>query len=627
MTGPLPDPHASAAVLIGVSSYRHMPKLPTVANNLTRLKEALTDRSIWGLPAARCVTVPDPTKADELIDPVVDAAGAETRDTLIVYYAGHGFLDRHGALRLAMVGSREDRRHTGVLYSELREAILEHSRARRRVIILDCCYSGRAVGDMAGPVTSLRTVAAPGMADSYLLTSAEANAKALAPRKEECTAFTGEFVRVLRQGIPGADGQKAAPYLSLDMIYQQVQDALERRGRPRPQQQDNGRISRLPFVRNLAAPLLSTSPPPPPLWRRYVAAALATAVVPGVTLAADSGRIPSDVCSPRASLLGFSDALDKARFQGQQIHGLSSLALTGPSTALSLSDSAQPVLYTLSLGEPGGKPTPRPAAMTRLTDRGGRAFGPQDFDGEAIALEENRSTVLVASEAGPSVSRFDLTTGEKLADFPVPERFRTAPAGQTTTNSIFESLALTPDGRHLYVGLEAPLSRDGTHQGRNLIRVLRYTGQPGGRYSLDGEIAYETDSGLRLADLVPIGDGERFLALERGFVKGQGNSIQVYETSFAGLPDVTRVPSLAAQPADAFAPKRELVDVGDCPPSGARAKGPQSNPLLDNAEGMALGPRFTTGKHEGRRALYLVSDDNSREDQTTRFYTLAVDLS
>lgn len=97
--------------------------------------------------------------------------------------------------------------------------------------------------------------------------------------------------------------------------------------------------------------------------------------------------------------------------------------------------------------------------------------------------------------------------------------------------------------------------------------------------------------------------------------------------SLAGLKDVSDVPSLGKAPASAFVVKRELVDMGDCPPSGARAKQPQVNPLLDNAEGMALGDPLTEGPHAGRRALYLVTDDNENPVQITRFYTLAVDVS
>jgi hypothetical protein len=68
--------------------------------------------------------------------------------------------------------------------------------------------------------------------------------------------------------------------------------------------------------------------------------------------------------------------------------------------------------------------------------------------------------------------------------------------------------------------------------------------------------------------------------------------------------------------------KQLLVDLVDCPPSGATAKQPQPNPLLDNVEGMALGGPLP----DGRRTLYLVSDDNNNPVQTTRLYALSVRL-
>ncbi|MCT9080256.1 caspase, EACC1-associated type [Streptomyces fulvoviolaceus] len=626
----LPDPARSAAVLIGVSGYRHLPRLPTVANNLTQLKEALTDREIWGLPADNCVTVTDPSTSGDMIDPVISAA-TKARDLLIVYYAGHGFVDRHGAFHLTVVGSRDGARHTAVPYDWLREALLEHNRARRRVIVLDCCYSGRAIGDMSGPsVTPLRTAA--DVEGSYLLTSAAANVKALAPDKEPCTAFTGELVHVLRYGVPGEEGEETSPYLTLDMIYRQVRDALQGKNRPRPQQQDRGQIGRLPFVRNVARE--PDPPPPSSRWRRC-----SVVVAAGVTVLA-AGTSPlwwpsgsgtaSAACSPRASLAGFSDRLDKSAFRGQDVYGLSSLTLTGESEALSLADNSPPYLYRLSLGKPGESPEPRITAMTQLRKADGTPYSAadKDFDGEAVALEKGGRTVLVASEAGPSVSRYSLETGRLLDDFPVPERFRLAgKGGHAVANAAFESLALTPDGRHLYVGLEEPLGGDGSAQGRELIRVLRYTGTPGGRYAPDAEFAYETDSGLRLADLTPTGEGDRFLALERGFTDGQGNSVHIYEISFAGLPDVTKTPSLSgltsASPSP-FVRKKAVLDLADCPTSGAKAKEPQSNPLLDNAEGIALGPPLTRGEYQGRRPLYLVTDDNNSKTQTTRFYTVAV---
>jgi hypothetical protein len=109
------------------------------------------------------------------------------------------------------------------------------------------------------------------------------------------------------------------------------------------------------------------------------------------------------------------------------------------------------------------------------------------------------------------------------------------------------------------------------------------------------------------------------LVLERGFQSGVGNTVRVYRVSLAGAEDVSDEPSLAA-PGLEPVEKELLVDLADCPASGATTPGTQPNPLLDNYEGLALGPRLPGG----RRALLLQSDDNFSAGQVTRVVALGV---
>ncbi|MEV6111542.1 esterase-like activity of phytase family protein [Streptomyces sp. NPDC052109] len=618
----LPNPRRSAAVLIGVSEYRHLPRLPAVRNNLVRLMEALTDEAMWGLPIDKCVLAGDPTTSKDLIGPVKRAARM-AEDTLVVYYAGHGFVDRRGALHLTLTDSERGEADTTVPYDWLREALLKHSKARRRIIILDCCYSGRALEGMSDPAAQLSVAAA--VSGSYTLASAPPNEEALSPRGEECTAFTGELFRVLRHGIR-EDGQEKEPYLTLDMIYEEVRRALRARGLPLPEVQDRNRIGRLPFVRNLAG----DAPPWRPPRRRWPAvAAVATVLAAVATFSVYHWALADDAvsrrCSAQAELIGHSDRLDKSVHQGRRLYGLSDLALTDDSHALSLSDNAPPVLYGLSLGQPGGKPDPRVTSVTELRRKDGTGYAGRSFDGEAIALEQGGRTLLVASEAGPSISRFDMASGRFVTGFPVPRRFSIPQdGGEALEGQIFEAMALSPDGRYLYVGTEAPLSSDGSYQGQYLIRILRYRGSPGGRYVDDREFAYRTDAGFTLADLTPV-SGNRFLALEHSYSKGVGNNAHIYDITFDDkLPDVRRTPSLAGLPGSSYVAKKPVVDLSRCPSDGATAKQRQSNPLLDNVEGMALGRPLPQGPYQGLRPLYLVTDDNDQATQTTRFYSLAV---
>ncbi|TDC58486.1 esterase-like activity of phytase family protein [Actinomadura sp. KC345] len=343
----------------------------------------------------------------------------------------------------------------------------------------------------------------------------------------------------------------------------------------------------------------------------------AVGAVPAVSAAAPV-RHGLAACSPSASLLGFSDALDKTRFNGTAVSGLSALAVTRPGRAVTLVDNigTSPArMYGLSVRlRPGRGPHAATRDVTTLRRPDGTPYTGADLDGEGLVAERGGRTVLVASETEPSIRRFGVRDGRQRAELPVPGRFRVAPAGEAAGNQTFEALTATGDGRTLYAGMEDSLSSDAA----GITRILRYDGRSGRGYRPAAQYAYATDPGLGLVELVALRDGG-LLALERGWTSGVGNTVRVYETSTRRAADVSDVASLPAG-ATAVLGKRLLVDLVDCPPSGATAKQPQPNPLLDNIEGMALGGRTSHGRH----VLYLVSDDNAGATQITRLYALAV---
>lgn len=239
----LPDPAACRAVLIGTGSYGQLEQLPAVKANLRDLSDALADPLLWGLPHEHCTIVPDPTDAFAMLDPVHRAA-EEATDTLLVYYAGHGLRDADTAdLYLALVDSRENTGYTAVAYEHLRSA-LRSSRARRRVVVLDCCFSGRAARTLAGEDTLAARAAVDG---AYVLSASPRDRVALAPEGERHTAFTGELLHLLRLGVTGGP-----ELLDLDTLYRVLDQRLRAKNRPRPQRSQENDVGRLPLFRNRA---------------------------------------------------------------------------------------------------------------------------------------------------------------------------------------------------------------------------------------------------------------------------------------------------------------------------------------------------------------------------------------
>ena len=324
-------------------------------------------------------------------------------------------------------------------------------------------------------------------------------------------------------------------------------------------------------------------------------------------------------CALGVDFLGFSDALNKQDFEGANIGGLSALVYDRQRNVYySLVDTRDARFYTLRIPiTPDGVGEPEVLGVTPLVDSGGQPFA--NYDAEGIALTR-RGELLVSSEVEPTIRRFSLD-GTLLGELPVPERFRVAPLGEGQDNLTFESLSISPNGRSLFTATEGALLPDGTTaDGRSRTRILRYEDRGPGGFEPAEQFYYLTDPGLFVTEVVALSEDE-LLVLERGFDRVKGNTVRVYSVSLRDAADVSDVASLATA---GIAPvEKELVfDLASCPPSGAPNSAPQANPLLDNFEGLALGPHLPGG----RRALLLQSDNNFRATQITRVIVVGVRL-
>jgi hypothetical protein len=323
-------------------------------------------------------------------------------------------------------------------------------------------------------------------------------------------------------------------------------------------------------------------------------------------------------CAPGVRLSGHSDRLDKSTYDGVEVGGLSGIAhdqASGRYYAVLDNQGGEPSrVYTLSITAPRLLTFSGPSVegATVLHDSAG-PFDETSFDGEAIAVTPD-GTLLIASETEPSIREFALD-GALIDELAVPASFLIAPAGEGRENESLEGLTMSPSGEILYSATESALLTDGEGQ----IRLLRHDWAGSGQAMLSGQFYYQTDPGLSVGELLALSEAE-LLVLERTFVPDVGNTIRIFLTSTAGAPDVSDILSLDGAGVEAL-PKKLLVDIGTCPPGDATAKQPQPNPLLDNFEGLAWGPRDQFGD----RTLYVLSDDNFNTVQVTRLIALSID--
>ena len=328
---------------------------------------------------------------------------------------------------------------------------------------------------------------------------------------------------------------------------------------------------------------------------------------------------PPAPCSPNATLFGFADRLNKQTFAGTDVGGLSALAPSGtPGTYYALVDnqaSTAARYYTVRIpvsDSAAGRPDI--GAVTLLRTDSGQPFTGRNFDGEGIVVTRH-GDLLVSSETEPAIRRF-APDGTLLGELPVPQKFRIHPAGRGRENGTFESLALSPNERDLFTAVEKPLLDDGKSPGeRDKIRILRYTKDESGRFRPAAEYLYAAEPGQGVTEIVALSQ-RRLLVLERGYQPDTGNTIRIFAVSIPAAVDKSGERTPRARPLE----KSLLVDLSQCPPRRATSPGNQRNPLLDNFEGMALGPRLPGGG----RALLLISDDNFNDTQVTRVLALSV---
>lgn len=242
------DRESSWAVLVGASEYLSstLEGIPQAETSVSDLRRALTGPT--GLFCEeRVVTVTNPKSTEDILGPLDRIAGQQP-DVVLFYYVGHGMqesLDGGGRglmeLFLTLHGSVDDgadRIRTGVpcsaVFSRLRSL-----RAKQSVVVLDCCFAGRALEDRSA-------------GDVHILCATGKTTRARYALTERHTGFSGALLRLFERGIP--DGPQ---HLDLNTVFQHLSVVLTTTAAgasgarlPRPRQRTTDHSGNLAFVRN-----------------------------------------------------------------------------------------------------------------------------------------------------------------------------------------------------------------------------------------------------------------------------------------------------------------------------------------------------------------------------------------
>lgn len=238
----------SALVFLSTGSYAGgdgaaaFSPIPQSRHNVERLSPLLRDGlELPERPQVR--ELHDAHSSDEIVRFIGEAATV-VEDLLLIYYCGHGVITSNGEFALTHARSRPDQVDYDALeFDRVRRACML-SPAKRRVVILDCCYSGAALAEALGADGDIGQLAISG---AYVLTSSPATRPSFMKSDAQLTAFTGHLVDVLEDA-----GEPRAP--TLDELAAQVALRLREEGLPPLQVLDRNQIGRSLRVRRTASP-------------------------------------------------------------------------------------------------------------------------------------------------------------------------------------------------------------------------------------------------------------------------------------------------------------------------------------------------------------------------------------
>jgi hypothetical protein len=176
----------------------------------------------------------------------------EVLNTLIFYYVGHGVI---GKDKKGIYLATENTRHAmpefnTPSFDQIWEVFTDSRlpKAKQIIFILDCCYSGRAIDE-------LQRI---GNRKFFILTATNSVKRAEAPVGKTYTAFTGELISILSNGIN--NGRNT---LALGEYAHLKKRLIVDKNFPEPQRLYSPDIDKLDIAYNLIDPAVILPPPIP----------------------------------------------------------------------------------------------------------------------------------------------------------------------------------------------------------------------------------------------------------------------------------------------------------------------------------------------------------------------------
>ena len=207
------------ALLIGVGEYRStaFAKLAAAVPDVNAMQTVLQDPAVGGFAIADVMTLlnPEPQQMREALERLFSERKPD--DLLVLYFSGHGVVDDAGRFHLTTAHTDQGLLNSTAIAGSFIHGLMESSRSKRQVLILDCCFSGAFAKGMMAKGDAVNFQAQLGGKGRAVLTSSSATEYSFEQKEAELSVYTEYVVEGLRTGIADKDGDG---WISVDELHE-----------------------------------------------------------------------------------------------------------------------------------------------------------------------------------------------------------------------------------------------------------------------------------------------------------------------------------------------------------------------------------------------------------------------
>jgi hypothetical protein len=209
------------ALLIGVSQYgAGFNQLPAAVKDVEAMQRVLRHPDIGCFDEVQSLVDPDPQEMGTAIEKLF--GDGKRDDLLVLFFSGHGVKDESGNLYLTTRTTRKNDRggliRSSAIAARFVQEIMNDSRAKRQVVILDCCFSGAfGEGLLAKDDSSVDIKRQLGGEGRAVLTSSTSTQYSFEQEGADLSIYTRYLVEGIETGAADLDEDEV---ISVDELHE-----------------------------------------------------------------------------------------------------------------------------------------------------------------------------------------------------------------------------------------------------------------------------------------------------------------------------------------------------------------------------------------------------------------------